>query len=79
MSKFIIVTRPKYDDGTEYLAYYASLAIKQAEEQELKIKDFEGESANNLELNKFIKKNETIFLFINGHGDINLYLAIKMK
>ena len=30
MNKIVLVTRPKYDDGTEYLSYYASLILKKA-------------------------------------------------
>ena len=33
MDKTLLVTRPKYDDGTEYLSVYALEIIKEAEKK----------------------------------------------
>lgn len=46
MVKGLLATRPKYDDGTEYLSAYALEVIKEAKSENLAIKEFEGESAN---------------------------------
>jgi hypothetical protein len=69
MDNVFLVTRPKYDDGTEYLSYYASLTIKEAENRGIKVKDFEGKKVNKEIITKFIEKVNPQLLFINGHGD----------
>jgi len=71
MNRIILVTRPKYDDGTEYLSYYASLILKKADELEISNKDFEGKDANSDKVTKFIEKQDPKLLVINGHGDEN--------
>jgi len=69
MNNTLLVTRPKYDDGTEYLSYYASLIIKEARNMGINVKDFEGKEVSKEIVNKFIKKVNPKLLFINGHGD----------
>jgi len=71
MGDIILVTRPKYDDGTEYLSYYASLILKEAEDLGIPAKDFEGKEANKESITKFIEKRNPRLVFINGHGDEN--------
>lgn len=74
MDNLLLVTRPKYDDGTEYLSYYASLTIKEAEKAGINVKDFEGKDANHDNVIKFMQKRDPRLVFINGHGDEdNLY------
>jgi len=55
MNNIILVTRPKYDDGTEYLSYYSLLVIKEAEKREVSCKDFEGKSAEISNISKLLK------------------------
>lgn len=69
MNRILLVTRPKYDDSTEYLASYASLVLKEAKRLNVKKKDFEAEKANPDEVSKFISKLSPKLLFLNGHGD----------
>ena len=69
MNRILVVTRPKYDDGTEYLSYYASLIIKEAENKQISFKDFEGKEANKENVSKFILKQNPNLLFLNGHGE----------
>lgn len=71
MNKILLVTRPKYDDGTEYLSCYAQLVLNEAENKGIIKKDFEGKNANREEVLKFIHKKNPKLLFINGHGDKN--------
>ncbi|MBI2629830.1 hypothetical protein HYW76_01890 [Candidatus Pacearchaeota archaeon] len=71
MSELLLVTRPKYDDGTEYLAYYSSLIIKEAEKEGIQVKDFEGKEADKKNVINFIEKKNPKIIFINGHGDEN--------
>ena len=69
MNKILLVTRPKYDDGTEYLSYYASLIFRETEDRGIQIKDFEGKEANKENVIKFIENKNPQLLFVNGHGD----------
>lgn len=68
MDKILLTTMPKYDDGTEYLSYYASLISKKASELNIIKKDFKGKEVNNKNISKFIKKKSPKLVFINGHG-----------
>jgi len=69
MNKILLITRPKYDDGTEYLSYYASLILKENKNIKKFIKDFEGKDVTNKNIKKFIIKKDPKLLFINGHGN----------
>ncbi len=69
MNKILMVTRPKYDDGTEYLSYYASLVLKEAKRLNILFKDFSGKSANSREISKYLNKKHPKLIFVNGHGD----------
>lgn len=71
MGDIILVTRPKYDDGTEYLSYYASLILKEARDKGIRAKDLEGKESNKDNITKFIEKRNPKLVFINGHGDEN--------
>jgi len=68
MNKILLVTRPKYDDGTEYLSYYAYLIIKDANKFGINNKDFEGKKVITKDVLNFINKKDPNLLFINGHG-----------
>jgi hypothetical protein len=69
MDKTLLVTRPKYDDGTEYLSAYSLLVMKYANEQGIDLKDFEGKNANKQEIEKYLKKKNPSLFFLNGHGN----------
>jgi len=68
MDKILLVTRPRYDDGTEYLSAYSSLVIKDAQEKGIVVKDFEKEKANKFEIEKYLKTKNPKLIFLNGHG-----------
>jgi len=51
------------------LSYYASLILKEAENENIPTKDFSREKANKEEVTKFIFNKNPILLFINGHGN----------
>lgn len=69
MEQILLVSRPHYDDGTAYLSYYAKKVLKEASKLNISKKDFNGDSAINEEISKFIKKKNPKLIFINGHGD----------
>jgi hypothetical protein len=77
MDKILFVTRPSYDDGTEYLSEYASLVLKEAEKLGIDKKDFWGEKVNKKEVEKFIEIKNPKLLFINGHGDNDVLCGHK--
>jgi len=69
VNKILFVTRPKYDEGTAYLSYYASLILKKSSELQVATKSLDKEMAQNKEAIKFLKKKNPKLLFLNGHGD----------
>jgi hypothetical protein len=69
MNKTLLITRPRHDDGTAYLSYYASLILKEAEKLSIFYKDFYGKNANSIAVSKYLSKRDPKLLFINGHGD----------
>ena len=69
MGEILLTTRPRYDDGTEYLSAYALKVIKKAKSENFDIKDFEGENANKKEIEKYLKIKSPKLIFLNGHGD----------
>lgn len=68
MNKPILITSPRYDDGTEYLSAYASEIIKEFDE-DFSIKNFEKTEANKINVESYIKSKNPKFLFLNGHGN----------
>lgn len=69
MDKTLLISRPMYDDGTEYLSAYSINIIKTAKENNFFIKDLIRENANKLEIEKFLKKKKCNLIFLNGHGE----------
>ena len=69
MDKSILVTRPKYDDGTAYLSTYALEVIKEAKKNNLFSKDFEGKNVTKQEVEKYLKTKSPKLVFLNGHGN----------
>ncbi len=68
MDSILLVTRPKYDDGTQYLSAYALEILKKVKGQIL-TKDFEGKEANKENVEKYVKSKNPKLLFLNGHGN----------
>jgi hypothetical protein len=71
MTNLLLVTRPKYDDGTEYLSAYALEILKRAKLLNIDFKDFEGKNVTKREIEKYIKSKNPQLLFLNGHGDVS--------
>ncbi len=78
MNNSILVTRPKYDDGTEYLSAYALEVIKKAQEK-FSVKDFEGKEAIKENVEKYLKNKNPKLLFLNGHGNESEIFGHKDK
>lgn len=69
MDNLLLVTRPKYDDGTEYFSAYALEILKEAKKSDIPVKDFEGKEANKKNIEKYLKSKNPKMLFLNGHGN----------
>lgn len=69
MTNTLLVTRPKYDDGTEYLSAYAIEFLKRVKFLNINFKDFEGKNVTKKEIEKYIKNKNPQLLFLNGHGN----------
>ena len=71
MSKSLLITRPNYDQATNYLYYWSRFVIKEAEEKRLNIYDLNGEKANKKNFDSYIKSQKPKIIFLNGHGNEN--------
>jgi hypothetical protein len=69
MSNTLLVTRPRHDETTNYLFYFAKEVIKKAEKKKFKIIDLEGPKANARDFSGRIKKTNPNVIFLNGHGN----------
>jgi len=67
MNNILLVTRPKYDEGTEYLSAYALELLKKVKGQ-VSTKDLEGKEANKENVEKYLMSKNPRLLFLNGHG-----------
>ena len=68
MSSTLLITRPRYDEATNYLYYWAGQVIKEAEERKFKVIDLNEEKANLRDFSGRIKKVDPDLIFLNGHG-----------
>ena len=68
MSGTLLVTRPKHDDTTHYLFYWAQEIINLAKGKGIKVLDLDKERANKNEFESMVAKMRPSFIFLNGHG-----------
>jgi len=65
----ILITRPNYDPGTNYLFYWSRSVIDLAEKRKVKVLDLSGEKANKKDFASYIRKHNPKLIFFNGHGN----------
>jgi hypothetical protein len=65
----ILITRPNYDPGTNYLFYWSKSVIDFADRRKVKVLDLSGEKANKKDFVSYIRKHNPKFVFFNGHGN----------
>ena len=65
----ILITRPNYDPGTNYLFYWSKLVIDFAKKRKVKILDLLGEKANKKDFISYVRKHNPKLIFFNGHGN----------
>ena len=69
MEKGLLITRPNYDDVTEYLSIYSKKIISKAKEKGLNVFDLKGSSINMETFNDILKKLDYNFIVFNCHGN----------
>lgn len=67
----LLVTRPRHDNLTTYLYYWADAVVTLAKEKDFKIYDLAGDKAIQKEFISYMKKRKPDLLFLNGHGNEN--------
>lgn len=68
MNDTILITRPRHDETTNYLYYWAELVIREAEKRNFRIIDLKEERANLSDFSGRMKKVKPELVFFNGHG-----------
>ena len=63
-----LLTRPNYDQTTNYLFYWAELVLKSAKSKKILTFDLADDQANRKNFEKSLKKHKPTFIFLNGHG-----------
>ena len=69
MSKSLLVTRPNYDQTTNYLYYWSTPVIKEAKRRGIDVYDLSGKKANKVNFDSYLKAQKPRLLFLNGHGN----------
>lgn len=64
----ILITRPNYDPGTNYLFYWSRSVIDFAEKRKVRVLDLSSEKANKKDFVSYIRKHNPKLIFFNGHG-----------
>lgn len=70
-NKTMVITRPQHDDTTAYLHAWTADVINVAKKNDFSVIDLEMEKATRKNLESVLKKQNPIFVFINGHGSTN--------
>ena len=68
MNRELIITLPRYDPATEYLSQFSRDIIKEAEDNNIKLKRLKGKDSNKNNFEKVINKLNYNMIMFNGHG-----------
>lgn len=79
MKKTLLVTRPRYDDATNYLFYYAREVINFAEEKSIKVLDLVRPKLTKENFSNLISKQNPHLIFFNAHGDEKIVYGDKIE
>lgn len=77
MEKGLLITLPKYDDVTEYLAVFSEPIISKCKQRGIKFKILDKENANKIQFEKSIKALDYNLIVFNGHGAIDCIAGHK--
>ena len=67
----MLITRPNYDKGMEYLFAWSKEIIQQAEQKGWAVSKADGSNANRKEVQSKLEKVSPDFVVFNGHGNQN--------
>lgn len=65
----MLITRPNHDLTTNYLYYWSSKIIEQANKSKEKVIDLKAKRANKKDFTDIIQKTKPLLIVLNGHGD----------
>ena len=77
MEKGLLITLPRSDDVTEYLAVFSTDILLACSNYGLKVKKLEKEGANRQNFEKSLKSLNYNFIVLNGHGAIDFITGHK--
>ena len=72
MKRALLITRPKYDDTTHYLFYWAGKVKETAEEKGVQVFNLDKKRASRKEVESILDKQKPSLVFFNGHGNSDL-------
>lgn len=65
----LLVTTPRYDEGTHYLHAWSQRLIEEAKKRNLKIKVLDKDDVTKIQFQSYLKKQSFDLVVINGHGN----------
>lgn len=68
MNDVLLITRPRHDETTNYLYYWAEQVIKEAKKKNFNVIDLKEVKANSKDFSGRMKKIKPDLVFLNGHG-----------
>ncbi|MBU3896620.1 MAG: hypothetical protein KJ697_01660 [Nanoarchaeota archaeon] len=77
--KVMLVTRPRYDDATEYLFYYAGLILNESGSRGIPFIDLKRPKLTKNTLTAIVKEKKPELVFFNGHGDEKTIYGDKVE
>ncbi|KKP46668.1 MAG: hypothetical protein UR39_C0009G0025 [Candidatus Woesebacteria bacterium GW2011_GWA1_33_30] len=69
--KSLLITRPFYENPTNYLFWWSELLVKLAKEKGFEISDLKNKKVTRKEVEGRLKKMKPSLVVFNGHGDDN--------
>jgi|ERR1700722_3469666 len=64
-----LVTRPRYEETTNYLFYWAGELLREAKERKIPVIDLDKEKARRTVVESYLTKKSPDVVIINGHGN----------
>ncbi len=64
----VLVTRPRYDNPTHYLFYWAGILIDEAKKRKTKVIDLDREKVTQKIVQSYLSKQPVDVVILNGHG-----------
>lgn len=68
MARAVLITRPNHDVILNFLYYWSEEVVKLAKKKCFTLLDLKGDKSCKDKFESYIKKNDPVLLFFNGHG-----------